>query len=185
MICIQSNEGLHIIYNCSVFLRKTGTKDFDMGRLTLTYIGFSAEKSSVGIPTPDLGVANVESYTDGGVSTAFDALVDAVDALTLMNRTGHTATAQAEALAETLPASANAQREIGLQMFMSDVNGHKSRLVIPGVDLGIVAQAGTDLVDLTVTEVAALVTALETYAIDPITGLAVTVYAARIVGRNN
>ena len=156
-----------------------------MGRLTFTYIGFSAEKSSVGIPVPDLDATNVESYTDGGLSTAFDALVAAVDGLTLMNRTGHTATAQTDSIAEVIPASPNAQREIGLLMLMSDPNGHKSRMVIPGVDLSLVAQAGTDVVDLAVTEVAALVTALQTYAVDPITGLAVTVYAARIVGRNN
>jgi hypothetical protein len=156
-----------------------------MTRLTFSYIGYSGEKSSVGFPIPELTAANIESYTDGGLSTAFDALSDAVADLTLMNPTGHTATAQISAVPEVLPASPNAQRESGILVLMADTGGHKSRMVIPGPDLSLVAQEGTDNVLLTGTEMAALVTAIETYCVDPITGLAVTVYAARIVGRNN
>lgn len=156
-----------------------------MGRLTFSYIDKSGERASVGVPTPDLNAANVESYTDGGLSTAFDALNDAIAALTLLSATGHSATAQSNAIEPVLPASPYAQREFGIMFFLSDTGGHKSRITIPGPDLSIVAQDGTDVVDLAVTEVAALVTALETYAVDPVTGNAVTVTAARIVGRNN
>lgn len=156
-----------------------------MGRLTFSYIGKSGEPASVGVAVPDLTAANVESYTDGGLSTAFDALNDALLALTLMNATGHTATAQVNQIEPVIPASPYAQREIAIMFFMSDTGGHKSRLSVPGPDLTLVAQDGTDLVDLTVTEVAALVTAIETYAVDPVTGNAVTVTGARIIGRNN
>jgi len=156
-----------------------------MGRLTLNYLGRSGEKGQVGLPVPDLNAANVESYTVGGLSTAYDALKDSIDALTLMSAIGHTATAQIGSIPEVLPASPLAQREIGLLVLMADPDGHKTRVVIPGIDLSLVSQPGTDNVPLTVTEVAALVTALETYCVDPITGGALTVYRARVVGRNN
>jgi len=156
-----------------------------MGRLTLSYIGKSAEKSNVGFPIPNLDATNVEDYTENGLSAGYDALKSAVDALTLMNPTGTTVTAEIISIAEVLPASEFAQREFGVLVLMADTIGHKSRLVVPGPDLTLVAQEGTDVVDLAGTEMAALVSAIETWCVDPITGNAVTVYGARIVGRNN
>lgn len=156
-----------------------------MTNLTIAYIGHSGEKSAVSLPIPTLTAANVESYTDGGLSTAFDALKDAVDAITLMNYIRHTATAQIAAVPEVIPASVEAQREKGLLVLMADTGGHKSRVVIPGPDFSLLAQPETDKVLLTGTEMAALVTAIETYCVDPVTGLALTVYGARLVGRNN
>jgi hypothetical protein len=156
-----------------------------MTNLTFGYIGHSGEKSTASFPVPELTAANIESYTDGGLSTAFDALKDAVAAITLMNFIRHTATAQIAAVPEVLPASVYAQRERGLLVLMADPGGHKSRIVIPGPDATLLAQSGNDDVDLAGTEMAALVTAIETYCVDPITKLAVTVYAAKLVGRNN
>lgn len=156
-----------------------------MGVLTLQYIGRSGEKGSVGLSIPDLTALNVESYTSGGLSTAYDDLKDAIDALTLMNPVGHTATAQIVKVPEVLPASPLAQREIGLLVLMADPDGHKTRIVVPGIDLSLVAQEGSDNVPLSVTELATLITALEAHCVDPITGGALTVYRARVVGRNN
>jgi hypothetical protein len=158
-----------------------------MGRLTLSFIDKSGETASVGLPIPDLTVANIESYSSGGIaSDAFNDLNDFIDVLTLLNPTGHTLTSKIVQIPPVRPADANAQRETGLLVLMADTNGHKSRFVIPGLDRELVAQEGTDEVPLTgIIQVEELITAVEAYCIDPITGLAVTVYGMRMVGRNN
>lgn len=157
-----------------------------MGRLTFSFIDKSGEDGSVSFPVPDLGALNVESYTDGGLSTAFNALHDSILALTLMNETGHTATAQRNVLVAVKPTDGNAQRETALLVKFADVNGHKGSLTVPGVDRSITTVVNTDEVPLTgITEIEDLISAIETYCVDPITGLAVTVYSIRNVGRNN
>jgi hypothetical protein len=157
-----------------------------MGQLTFGFIDKSGEPASVGFSIPDLGAANVETYTDGGLSTAFDALQAAINGLTLLNPTGHTATAQKASVAPVRPTDANAQRETALLVKYADVNGHKGSLTVPGLDRTITSQDGTDEVPLTgITEVVALIDAIELYVVDSVTGLAVTVYSIREVGRNN
>lgn len=156
------------------------------GKLTFSYIDKSGESASVGFPVPDLDALNIESYTNGGLSTAFDALNDAVAGLTLLNPTGHTATAQVESIVPVRPSDANAERETVLLVKYGDVNGHKGRVTIPGLNRAITSQDGTDEVPLAgIAEVVALIDAIETYCADPVTGLAITVYSIRQVGRNN
>ena len=156
-----------------------------MGQLTFSFIDRSGERASVNAPTPDLGLSNIESYTDGG--TAFNALEAAINALTLLTPTGNTVTAESAGVAApTVPTDVNAQRERVLLFFLSDTGGHKTRIGIPGIDLTGIAQAGTDDVPLdATTEVGDMVTAIETYCVDSITGNTVTVYRIRHVGRNN
>lgn len=155
-----------------------------MGRLTFSFIDMSGETGSVGLPIPDLGPLNVETYTDGG--TAYTTLENAINALTLLNPTGSTVTAEVVSVAAVRPSNPNAQRETGLLVLAADAGGHKTRFVLPGLDRSIVAQDGTDEVPLTgVTEVENLITAVETHLVDPITGNALTVYGVRMVGRNN
>jgi hypothetical protein len=156
-----------------------------MGQITFSFVDKSGERGSVNLPVPDLALANIETYTDGG--TAFNALEAAVAALTLLTATGNTVTAESAGVAApVLPTDDNAQRERVLLFFLSDTNGHKTRIGIPGIDLTGIAQSGTDDVPLdATTEVEDMVTAIETYCVDSITGNAVTVYRIRHVGRNN
>ena len=157
-----------------------------MGRLTFGFIDKSGEAGSVSFPVPNLGVTNVEAYTEGVGHVAYNALLDAVVALTLLNQTGHTVTAETAEIAPVRPSDANAQRETALLVKFADTTGHKGSLTIPGLDRTITSQDGTDEVPLAgITEVEDLITAIETYAVDSITGNTVTVYSIREVGRNN
>jgi hypothetical protein len=157
-----------------------------MGRLTFSFIDKSDEAGSVSFPIPNLGLTNVEAYSEGVGHAAYNDLFDAVAALTLLNPTGHTLTAETAEIAPVRPSDPNAERETALLVKFADTTGHKSRITIPGLDRAITTQDGTDEVPLAgIAEVEALVTAIETWVVDPITGNAVTVYSIRQVGRNN
>lgn len=156
-----------------------------MGQVTFSFIDRSAERASVNMPVPNLGVLNVETYTDGG--TAYNAMEAAILALTTLNQTGATVTAESTSVASpTIPTADNAQRERVLMFFLSDTNGHKTRIGLPGADLTGITGVGTDDIALDASaEIEDMVTAIETYCVDSVTGNAVTVYRIRHVGRNN
>lgn len=158
-----------------------------MGRITLSLLDKSRESASIGFPVPDLGAANIATYTDTGVGQALGDLRNAALALTLLTETGRTVTAEAtKEAAPTPPTEDYAQREIALVFFMADTGGHKSRVSVPGADLTGVAQSGTDDVPLSgITVVENMISAIESYCVDPVTGNAVTVYNVRIIGRGN
>lgn len=156
-----------------------------MGQFTLTFVDKSAERASVNLPVPDLGVANVETYTDGG--TAYGALESAVLALTTLAQTNATVTAESGGIATpALPTADDAQRERVLLFFCTTSGGHKTRIGIPGADLTGITGIGTDDIALDASaEIEAMIAAIETYCVDPVVGGAVTVYRVRHVGRNN
>jgi hypothetical protein len=164
---------------------RTEGENRTMGQITLTFLDKSRERASVNLPIPDLTLANVETYTDGG--TAYNALEAAVLALTLLTHTGATVLAESDSVAApVLPTSDDAQRERALLFFLSDTGGHKTRIQIPGISLTGLTQPNTDDIPLDVsTEIEDMITAIETHCRDSVTGLAVTVYRIRHVGRNS
>lgn len=95
--------------------------------------------------------------------TLIDAIAVAVKALSLCNLNSYGSRyVQNDQLGT--PASAYAQRETGLRLFWRETSGDdpkKGTVTIPGPDLSLIAQPETDQVDLTVSVVAALVTAME------------------------
>jgi hypothetical protein len=84
-----------------------------------------------------------------------------------------------------LPASPFAQREFKLAVKMVDTAGNRSTLTIPGPNLTLLAQPGTDVVDhVSNVTAAALAAAIENNAVSP-QGNTVSVIGMRIVGRAN
>ena len=84
------------------------------------------------------------------------------------------------------PSDPHAARESGLRIFYGDdTTGEVYHVTLPGPDWDAIDMLpNTDLADLTDTEVAAIVTAIEANALSPV-GNAVTVLPAVKVGRHN
>ena len=89
-------------------------------------------------------------------------------------------------ISSNVPASALAQREIKwLVQYHGNTTGKKFTCEIPTADLEGRVLPGTDLADLTNTEMAAFVTAFQTIARSPDSDQeTVTIDAVRVVGRN-
>jgi hypothetical protein len=85
---------------------------------------------------------------------------------------------------DTRPASGFAQREQGIRFFYEDTEGNKGNVTLPAADLGTYAVAGQDRVDLSDTDIAAMVTWLEANALSN-HGNAITVNYGVIVGRSS
>ncbi len=114
-----------------------------------------------------------------------DAFMSAVDDLTL-GVVVKTAVQQNTDEQEDIPAvSAFAQRELGLRFFFhDDTTFVKGSMTVPAPDLAnIDLESDGDTADLTDTEVAAMVTWLETYAV--LNGSSVVVDRAVVVGRSS
>lgn len=157
-----------------------------MSEASFNMIGFSGERSKVVIGLPLLTGANYDDTTGNGATDNVGALRIAIGAISLLNFESVVVQAVTHPDAGGLPTNANAQREIGLRVFYTDdVTSKKYHITIPGPDLTLVAQAGTDVVDHTSNAAAiALTTALETFAFSPDDN-AITVTGMRIVGRAN
>lgn len=127
----------------------------------------------------------LETITD--IETLMGNLADAVQTITLCNvesaRYSHAYT-QGDFTSD-LPAGPYADRERGIRIFFSDAVGNKGNITIAAPDnANMEVLAGTDLYDLTDTELAALVTLIEAN-VELQDGNAVTVDRAVKVGRNN
>lgn len=150
-------------------------------------IDASGEVNSFGLYTPVLDATNIAEYTDSLTPAALLAdLLTAVDAVTLSERYSTSQSALAEQVFDgSLPAQP-AQNELRLLIKYNDTVEPvlKGRIEIPGVDAAVVGSSGTDEVDLSGTEMAALVTQIEAFAVSKI-GNPISVYEARIVGRNS
>lgn len=152
-----------------------------MAYITFTYLDYSDEQSTITFQA-------TEPAADGSDLQAIELLLEDIDAaiedLTLCKNIREAFTISVLE-ADLVVSDENAQRESGMRVFCKDaVNARKFHFTIPGPDKSIVAQQGTDKIDLTVTEVAAMVTAVEAGALSPY-GNAFTVKSAKLVGRNN
>jgi hypothetical protein len=127
---------------------------------------------------------------DGAAFEAQEIVIDgvavALKALSLCNLNSYGSRyVQVDQLGE--PADPNAQREIGARFFWRETTGTdpaKGNFTVPGPDLSIVATNNSDDIDLTVTAVGALVTAIEALwnAVLPVNR---EIYAGKIVGRRS
>lgn len=125
----------------------------------------------------------LETITD--VENAVEALAIAVGALTLGTIVRAWYRHEVGAFSDERPASPYAHREVGLRFFYHDGLGNKGNLTIPAPDLANIAVTpGTDLADLTDSEVAALVALIEAN-VEMVDGEGVTVDRAVVVGRNS
>lgn len=151
------------------------------GLLTARFRDHSDEYSTMSVLVPDLDGADVWTVITG-LGNGLESAAEALSLATLVSINYRQGSIAED---DTRPASAFAQRESGLRLFYSDdVDGSKYNVTLAAPDLSIVADPGTDDVDLTITEVAALVSWLETNAISP-NGNPITVDRAVLVGRNS
>lgn len=143
-------------------------------------IDHSGEYSNVGMNIP-----TIDEVSWVATETAIAGLQAALLALTAGNIAWRSLTAYNVPVNDNYPANEFAQRETGLRLFYKDtVNGKKFHITIPAPDLALVAEEGSDHVDMTVSVVDAIVTAMEALMVSPY-GNSVTFYKGTIVGRRN
>ena len=158
-----------------------------MANLLFTYLDFSAESSTVSIQVPEITSANFDEILGDGALEGRGILRAALDGVTRGLRVRESAVAVSEVFGGSVT-DEDAQREDGLRVWgRGDDSGKLFSLTIGTADRAILAQAGTDDAALDGTEMAALVTALETYwkADYGATVEDITVVRARLVGRAN
>lgn len=148
---------------------------------TFTLLDYSDEKSTVTIHN-----GAITSVSIAGFLTNFGALRDAIDDITLGTLQKEKWVGDDEVLSNVLPTNVFAQRELkALVIYEGNTSQKKFSIEIPTFDPTGRMIAGTDLIDLTNTEVAAFVTAFETIARTPDSDTeTVNVLEMRLVGRN-
>jgi hypothetical protein len=148
---------------------------------TFTILDYSEEKSSFRF---NFGAITAVSLP--GFLTNFGALRTALGNIILGTVQKEAWIGDSTVLDNTPPASSNAQVELKfLVSYEGDTTKKKFRHEIPTPDTSKVLP-GTDIVDLTDTDVAAYVTAFETIGRSPDDDTeTVTVLDMRLVGRNN
>lgn len=155
------------------------------GSVTFNWVDNSGESSSSIIHLGTINAGNYAAIVDDAPGGVIGDIKAAIDDITLMNNVRRTVTCEQFTDTPSLPANAFAQRETKLLVTYADnVTARKYTFTVPGPDLSLIAQTGTDVVDHTSNiYAAALVTAFEAGAYSPL-GNAVTVVGMRIVGRN-
>ena len=148
--------------------------------VTFKVIDFSGEYSPFTLPIPAVDETSWVA-TDTAVGTIQTALI----ALTKGNIARRSLNAYNVHVNDTFPTDPMAQREVGLRLFYKDtVNGEKFHVTVPAPDLDLIAEEGSDNVDMTLSVVAALTTAIEAVAVSKY-GNAIEFYRGTIVGRRN
>jgi len=152
-----------------------------MGYLAVTIRDHSKELSTFQVRVDDQAGADVWTVVTG-LGTALAGLVNDLiigEIASIVYRQ------DAVAPSPDTPANGFAQREQGLRLFYhDDANGKKYNMTIATPDLGTLAVEGTDEVPLAQSDVAALVTWLESNMLSP-EGNDIVIDKAVLVGRNN
>lgn len=155
-----------------------------MGKVTFTILDYSGESSTVSFYTPAITSGNYDAIVNDGVGGAVGDLRIAMNALIAGNHLRRIVNAETFNDTAVLPTDPNAQREIKARFVYRDtVNGELGSFEIPTADLTVLAQQGTDVIDLAGTEVAAFVSAFEA-DFRSRDGNAVEVQSGQIVGRS-
>jgi len=146
------------------------------------FMDYSGETSNVSLEM-DVPADGTEYATQ---ATLIDAVAVALKAISICNLTWYGSRyVQNDQLGN--PANPYAQRELGLRLFWRETSGDdpaKGTVTIPGPDLTLIASNNSDNVDLTGTEVAALVAAMEA-AWNGTLAVNREIYKAVIVGRKS
>jgi len=142
---------------------------------------FSDENSTVKIYN-----GAVTAVSIAGFLTAFGGMRDAVDDITLGTMHKEQWVGDNTVISQIPPTNVFAQRELKwLVTYQGDTTNNIHTLTIPTADPTGRLVPGTDLADLTDTEMAAFVTAFEAFARTEDSDLeTVTVLEIRLVGRN-
>jgi len=149
------------------------------GYAEITYVDFSNEKSRFRVNSAVLNAGNIAAQI-----TAFGTLITATDAIVLGAKTNTKQIAVDTAYSAVLPTDVNAQRERKwLVRYQDQTNLRIGTTTVPTAEFTGRLIAGTDLADLTDTDIASFVSAFEAYAKSP-DGNAVVVLAMVGVGRN-
>lgn len=158
--------------------------------LTITYLDYSNERSTVGVNIPLVTAANFAA-TATLINTLVLAAADIIGGVI----SGRTLTIPAT-LSGTVPGDEEAQREEKWLIGYTDVSatlaagvnnpyyGKKFTVDLPTAELSTHLTPRSDFADLAETDIAAFVTAFEAIARSPAGG-AVTVNYIKFVGRNN
>jgi len=152
-----------------------------MAELVASLVDDSGEVGTVTMKLADQGGAVTITVIET-IAASLEAALESISLLTLKNIWFRQAMLTEDGAA---PSSPYANRERGsLVFFHTDTSNEKGRVTVPGPDLVNVARnAGTDEFDLSDTEMAALVTWMETNI--EYRGESITVDKALLVGRNN
>lgn len=148
---------------------------------TFTLLDHSNEKSSVQVYN-----GSITALTIGAFLTQFAALRNAIDGITLGTIHKEKWTGDDTLLSNVLPANEFAQRELKwLVKYRNIVNNGIFTLEVPTADPTGRLLPGSDVADLTETNMAAFVTAFETIARTPDNDIDGTdIMEVRLVGRN-
>lgn len=153
-----------------------------MTLVSASYLDYSGERSSVSfnVATPSGATFDYDAW-----DLVIDGITDVIDAVSIMRRGPVNARTLIDTGSHELPADEEAQRELGLRIFYYDETTLKKfHLTIPGPELALFVIPGTDVVDLTGTEMAALVTEFESNVLSPDLN-AIEITHAAVVGRRN
>ena len=146
-------------------------------RFKVTVVDYDTEKSNSNFR----GVPVTSANYDAQVALA-DAIVSAIDGVSIAEIDNHDFTSRATDLAPTPPTNQFAQRETKWLVSMIDTSGNPSNVEIGGADLGLLT-GGSDELDLSAGAGLALKDAIEAYH-RSLQGNTVTVQTVRHVGRN-
>lgn len=149
-----------------------------MGRMTLSYLDYDSEGSSVSVRTIDLTAANFDANI-----TALNGLKDAVEAVTLAALQKQAIVAVETEVSDPLPASQYAQRESKWLVKYQQADGQFGSFEIPAADLTLLV-SHSELMNVSAGAGQTLVTAINgnVYGRD---GALVTVVEIQHVGRSN
>lgn len=147
------------------------------GKLTLTFVDYSGETSTVGIHFPTLTGGNFD--TQNGL---MNDLQDAIEGVSIGNLQKDTRLAVEQKFAVSNAVNPFAQRELKWLVRAVDANGNNVGFEIPCADLALLSP-NTDKLDITTPEGAALVAAINAGARSN-DGETVTFVEAVVVGRS-
>lgn len=154
-------------------------------KVTFQILDYSGETGSVGFWLPTLTAANFDANVNDTVGGAVGDLRIAMNALINGNHLQRTVNAATFKDTAVQPTDPYAQREIKGRFVIRDtVTAELGSFEIPCIDLSVVAQQGTDVIDLEEVAVAAFVAVLEADYVSR-DGNPIEVVSAQIVGRSN
>lgn len=152
--------------------------------VSFAILDHSNETSRVGFYLPLLTSANFDAVAGDDVGENVGAIRLAMNPLIIGNHLRRTVTAVVYQDVATLPTDPNAQRERKARFTYRDtVLGELGSFELPTADNSVLAQQGTDVIDLEEIAVAAFVTAVEANAVSR-DGNPIQIVSAQLVGRN-
>lgn len=153
-------------------------------KVGMSFLDYSGETGKIDFYLPQVNAGNIVAELADALPATVGSLAEAICALSDCTCIVSSVEAANSAFTKTLPASAFAQRELGLLVTYQDTVSKKNyRITIPGPKWTTIGQANSDLVDPADALWTAFVAKFEANALSP-EGNAVTVTGGRLVGRN-